>query len=35
MTPEEIIEMVDNNKNDMNEFEWSILYSYISYELCM
>lgn len=33
MTQEEIIEMVDEKGNDMNEVEWSIFYSYVSYEL--
>ena len=33
MTPEEIIEMVDEKGNDMNETEWSMFYSYVAYEL--
>lgn len=35
MTPEEIIEMVDEKGSDMNETEWSMFYSYVAYELGM
>ena len=35
MTPEEIIAMVDKKGDDMNEYEWSMFYSYVSNELGM
>lgn len=35
MTTEEIIAMVDEKGDDMNEYEWSMFYSYVSSELGM
>ena len=35
MTHEEIIAMVDEKGDDMNEVEWAMFYSYVSYELGM